>query len=204
MYVSGSESPSAAVSADLLAMIVLSAPDAIVGEALDGTVLAWNRAAEDLYGFPAAEMIGQFSERLYSPECRGDELAALRWVAAGRRLTEFVGERIRRDGTRVRVRVRAAPIIDSAGETIGVATTSSSAGTPFDRAPEGSAAVELIRRVGHELRTPLNAIVGFTGTLLMRLPGPLNDEQEYQLGLVQESAQQLLSRINQLSRLGDG
>ena len=54
--------------------------------------------------------------------------------------------------------------------------------------------------IGHELRTSLNAIIGFTGTLLMRLPGPLNDEQEHQLRLVQSSAEQLLARINQLSR----
>ena len=54
--------------------------------------------------------------------------------------------------------------------------------------------------IGHELRTSLNAIIGFTGTLLMRLPGPLNDEQEHQLRLVQSSAEKLLARINQLSR----
>jgi len=69
---------------------------------------------------------------------------------------------------------------------------------------EGGAGADLVRRVGHELRTPLNAIIGFTGTLLMRLPGPLNDEQEHQLRLVQLSAQQLLQRINQLSHPGEG
>jgi signal transduction histidine kinase len=55
-----------------------------------------------------------------------------------------------------------------------------------------------LARLGHDLRTPLQAIIGFTGTLLMRLPGPLNDEQEHQLQLVAASAQQLLSLINQL------
>jgi signal transduction histidine kinase len=52
--------------------------------------------------------------------------------------------------------------------------------------------------MSHELRTPLNAILGFTGVLLMKLPGPLNDEQERQLGTVQRSAQHLLSLINDL------
>jgi signal transduction histidine kinase len=63
--------------------------------------------------------------------------------------------------------------------------------------------VTLPSGIGHELRTSLNAIIGFTGTLLMRLPGPLNDEQEHQLRLVQESAEKLLSRINELSRPGE-
>lgn len=52
--------------------------------------------------------------------------------------------------------------------------------------------------MSHELRTPLNAIIGFTGTLLMRLPGSLNDEQEKQLKTVQSSARHLLSLINDL------
>ncbi len=41
---------------------------------------------------------------------------------------------------------------------------------------------KFLANMSHELRTPLNAIIGFTGTLLMRLPGPLTVEQENQLG----------------------
>jgi signal transduction histidine kinase len=52
--------------------------------------------------------------------------------------------------------------------------------------------------MSHELRTPLNAILGFTGTLLMGLPGPLNDEQTKQLRTVQASGRHLLSLINDL------
>jgi signal transduction histidine kinase len=52
--------------------------------------------------------------------------------------------------------------------------------------------------MSHELRTPLNAILGFTGTLLMQLPGPLNADQEKQLGTIQSSARHLLSLINDL------
>jgi protein-histidine pros-kinase len=52
--------------------------------------------------------------------------------------------------------------------------------------------------MSHELRTPLNAIIGFTGTLLMQLPGPLNAEQEKQLRTVQWAGQHLLVLINDL------
>jgi protein-histidine pros-kinase len=52
--------------------------------------------------------------------------------------------------------------------------------------------------MSHELRTPLNAILGFTGTLLMKLPGPLNPEQEKQLRTIQGSARHLLLLINDL------
>ncbi len=52
--------------------------------------------------------------------------------------------------------------------------------------------------MSHELRTPLNAIIGFTGTMIMKIPGPLNPEQEKQLRTVQSSAKHLLSLINDL------
>jgi hypothetical protein len=50
--------------------------------------------------------------------------------------------------------------------------------------------------MSHELRTPLNSIIGFTGTLLQGLAGPLNEEQQKQMHMVQTSARHLLALIN--------
>lgn len=55
-----------------------------------------------------------------------------------------------------------------------------------------------IANMSHELRTPLNAIIGFTGALLMKLPGPLTDEQDRQLNTIRSSARHLLSLINDI------
>ncbi|HEY2167030.1 MAG TPA: ATP-binding protein [Jatrophihabitantaceae bacterium] len=62
----------------------------------------------------------------------------------------------------------------------------------------GRAKDMFLASMSHELRTPLNAIIGFTGTLLMELPGPLNPEQTRQLHTVQTSGHHLLSIINDL------
>src|SRR5450830_372567 len=55
-----------------------------------------------------------------------------------------------------------------------------------------------IANMSHELRTPLNAIIGFTGALLMKLPGPLTTEQDKQLNTIRSSARHLLSLINDI------
>jgi signal transduction histidine kinase len=52
--------------------------------------------------------------------------------------------------------------------------------------------------MSHELRTPLNSIIGFTGILLQGLVGPLNEEQQKQLGMVKSSARHLLNLINDI------
>lgn len=52
--------------------------------------------------------------------------------------------------------------------------------------------------MSHELRTPLNSIIGFTGILLQELAGPLNPEQNKQLGMVRGSARHLLALINDI------
>jgi PAS domain S-box-containing protein len=66
---------------------------------------------------------------------------------------------------------------------------------------------EFLATMSHELRTPLNSIIGFTGILRQGLPGPLNAEQNRQLGMVHSSARHLLGLINDLldlSRIESG
>ena len=51
---------------------------------------------------------------------------------------------------------------------------------------------EFLANMSHELRTPLNAILGFTGILLMRLPGPRTGDQTKQPTMVQKIKLELL------------
>lgn len=66
---------------------------------------------------------------------------------------------------------------------------------------------EFLAAMSHELRTPLNSIIGFSDILLKGLAGPLNAEQELQLGMVCESGRHLLALVDDildLSRIESG
>jgi len=116
---------------------------------------------------------------------------------------------VRRDGTRIPVSLTVSPVQDEAAGVIGASTIARdiTERKQFERALQeknldleraSMAKDRFLAGMSHELRTPLNAVIGFTGTLLMRLPGPLTTEQERQLKTIQVSARHLLSLINEL------
>ena len=97
-----------------LAALVSGADDAIVGMTLDGTILAWNPAAERLFGYPAEDMIGR-SVRILYPEGAEAEFETLyAGVRAGEHV-RYEGVRMRRDGTPVHVSVAATPVLGRNG-----------------------------------------------------------------------------------------
>lgn len=55
---------------------------------------------------------------------------------------------------------------------------------------------DFLANMSHELRTPLNSIMGFTDVILLGLDGPLTDQMENDLKLVEKNGKHLLSLIN--------
>ncbi len=102
-----------------LAKVVESADDAIVSKSLDGIVLSWNQAAERIFGYTAAEAIGQ-SIRLIIPEDRQpEEDDVLATIRAGRSVTHYETVRRRKDGTLVPISLTVSPIRDERGAIVG-------------------------------------------------------------------------------------
>ncbi|MFT3774026.1 MAG: PAS domain S-box protein [Minicystis sp.] len=100
--------------AQMAAMVSRSA-DAIIGVAVDGTILSWNRAAEALYGYTAAEAVGRHVDLIGAPGVMPDAAAVLARVAAGERILDFETVRRRRDGVLVEVSADIYPLRDERG-----------------------------------------------------------------------------------------
>jgi PAS domain S-box-containing protein len=107
------------VSASLLASIVDSSGDAIIGKTLDGTITTWNRGAEQMYGYAATDVIGRDISFLFAPDRLHELTATLATVRQGRPVDLYDSQRICKDGAVLDVSVTVAPIHDAAGTVTG-------------------------------------------------------------------------------------
>ena len=106
----------------LLASIVESSDDAIIGKTMDGTINSWNRAAERMYGYTAEEMIGQSMALLSPPEREGEIKEILQRIRDGQRVDHYETLRRRKDGGVVHVSVTVSPIRDASGGLVGASS----------------------------------------------------------------------------------
>ena len=106
-------------TARLLASIVESSDDAIIGKSLDGTIQSWNEAAERVFGFTAQEAIGQHISLLIPAERLAEEDHIVASLKAGKRVDHFETERVRKDGQAILVALTISPIKDDNGNVIG-------------------------------------------------------------------------------------
>ncbi len=105
-----------------LALIVDSSQDAIIGKNLDGIITHWNKGAEHIYGYDAAEIIGK-PITLLAPPDRQDEIPKiLETIRKGERVEHFETLRVTKDGRRLNVSISISPIYDAAGQIVGAST----------------------------------------------------------------------------------
>ncbi len=187
-----------------------AAPDAIVIVDRSGEMVVVNSQTEKLFGYPREQLLGQKMEMLVPERFRDVQP----WehvnffgdvnVPAS---TNFELCGLRQDGSEFPAEITTSPLETEDGLLVSSAIRDITERKRFERtlqeknlelASANQAKDRFLATMSHELRTPLNAIIGFTATLLMKLPGPLTADQDRQLRTVQSSGRQLLALINDL------
>jgi len=102
-----------------LAAIVESSDDAIVSKNLDGIILTWNRGAERIFGYTAAEAVGQPITIVIPHDRLLEEHTILARIRRGDRIDHFETIRQRKDGTPIAISLTVSPIKDADGVIVG-------------------------------------------------------------------------------------
>jgi PAS domain S-box-containing protein len=203
----------------ILASIVESIDEAIIGLTTQGVIQTWNRGAEHLYQYGADQIVGQSLEVLIPPERRPELEMILGAVIRGNCVERYDTQRRRMDGETIDVSVTISPVRDASGNVIGAASITRNI-TERKRAEkawldalarEQDMVRELrdldrlrrdfISNVSHELRTPLTSITGYAELLSDGGMGPLNDEQRSALDVIDRNSRRLLSLIEDILTL---
>ena len=209
-----------------LASIVESSNDAIISKKFDGTVSSWNKAAENIFGYTAEEIIGRDISILIPPELLHKESETLEKIKRGESILNFGTVRLRKDGSRVPISMSQSPIRNIRGEIVAVATIARDVSernktleeiqklneSLEQRVLERTRKLEIANKeleafsysVSHDLRAPLRAIDGFSRALLEDYSEQLDEVGQNYLSRVcaaSASMAQLIDDLLNLSRL---
>ena len=190
---------SAEQDAQRLAAIVESSDDAIVSKDLKGVVTSWNSGAERIFGYTAAEMIGQPITRIIPAELYSEEIRILSTIARGNRIQHFETIRLKKSGELVEVSLTVSPVRDESGAIIGAAKIARDI-TQHKKVEQALRTTERLASVGrlaatvaHEINNPLEAV---TNLIYLARHTECRDQVCTYLGMVEEE----LERISHLTK----
>jgi PAS domain S-box-containing protein len=199
-------------SADLLAAIVNSSDDAIIGKTLDGVITTWNPAAERMYGYAAEEIIGQPITVLCPPGRVGEIQEILRKIADDERVSYHETTRQRKDGTVFPVSVAISPVHDDRHRLIGASSIARDISERYRLQAElrvRTDDLEVAYRdletfsytVSHDLRAPLQALEGLSSALLEDCGDSLSEAAIGYTKRIQAASERMTQLTNDLLHL---
>jgi PAS domain S-box-containing protein len=182
-----------------LAAIVESADDAIISKDLNGIVTSWNRAAEQMFGYRAEEMIGRSITAIIPPDLQADEPRILETIARGERINHFETVRVAKSGKRIDVSLTVSPLKNENGKIVGAAKiardiTQDKKTRRALRISERLASVgRLAATIAHEINNPLEAATNLV--YLAKCRAVSQDQRDFLAATEEE-----LARISHLTK----
>ncbi len=178
-----------------LASIVDSTDDAIIGWDTEMRITSWNPGAERVYGYTAAEAIGQPYGLLPSPDRADGDRRFVERLRGGEHVQNVETVHRRKDGRLIDVSVTMSATRDEAGRITGYSTIvrDVSERKAIERLKD-----EFLATVSHELRTPLTAIRGHVELVLDGEAGPVTDLQRQFLTVAAQNTDRLGGLIDDL------
>lgn len=184
----------------LLTAIVEDSDDAILSKTTNGTILTWNKAAEEMYGYRADEIIGQNVEILLPPDRPDEVTELLARLRRGERLKHFETTRKTKDGRILNVSLTMSPVHDANGTVVAASAIARDI-TQVKRAEEAlrnseqlAVAGRMAATIAHEINNPLETVTNIL-YLLRRNPA-LDSTAEGYLKLADEE----IRRVGQITR----
>jgi len=193
-----SQSKQADLNTIRLAAIVESSDDAIITKNLDGIITTWNKAAERIFGYTAAEALGKPVAMLIPADRQNEEPGILAKLRRGERIDHYETVRQRKDGRLLDVSLTVSPLRDRDGRIIGASkiardvtelrkardAVARSHQELEQRVTERTASLtrtvaqleEFSYSVSHDLRSPIRAMQGYAQATLEDY-GTLLDER---------------------------
>jgi PAS domain S-box-containing protein len=197
----------AEAAAELMAAIVDSTDDAIVGADREGRITHWNAGAERLLGYARAEIEGEYVRTLVRDEDFESQNERLTSVLSGQRVERIETQWVRKDGGVLDVVLTASPLRDRAGEVVGAsAVVHDITARKRDEAELRRSHAELERFAdiaAHDLREPLMAITQLTA-LLERGVDSQREEIIAHLRAAAQQGSRLVDGLLDLARVGRG
>jgi len=187
------EARRAAAARQYLAAIVESSDDAVIGQTLDGRIASWNRGAERLYGYTAAEAVGQPVAVLVPADHPDEAPALLDRIRRGESVEHFETQRVRKDGSRVDVSLTISPVMDGDGRVIGA---SKIARDITARKEDDRRKTEFLSLLAHELRNPLAPLRNGIHVLKMAADDPAALERMQ--GMMERQVEHIVRLVDDL------
>lgn len=187
-----------------LAAIVESSDDAIIGKDLEGVVTAWNRGAEQIFGFKEEEIVGHSVLKLIPEDLQHEEPVILGRLRKGEKIDHHETVRQTADGRLINVSLTISPIRDKEGKVIGV---SKIARDITEQKRDEQRKNDFIGMASHELKTPLTSLMALVQVLQQKLKDSTDPFVPQALGKASLQAKKMGSLINgflNVSRLESG